>query len=231
MELDPSVVGGEAPSDGCVLVLGEPVVRDASQRWNVGNALIECLPGKDGEKNLGHIEPASMLRGEVELEALCETPSFHRLEGFVKGSERVRTEIVHDEDDVERRRVDVVREMPKEVGKVDGRATLRHLKDDATFERFDGEKDVCRTAAPIFVINASSDAAARRNRLTHMLEQLLACLVQANLGKTRVIRAVVDVEDVLHRVHECRVLRGRDAESFDAPRFELVFFPTADGRW
>jgi len=80
------------------------------------------------------------------------------------------------------------------------------------------------TASLVFVIDPRRSPRACSERDARVREQLLAAFVQAHLGPGRIGRAVVNVEYILHRLNERRVLLGRDAEALYKPRLDLVFF-------
>jgi hypothetical protein len=198
---------------------------------DAADALIENLLGQNRELDLSDVEPATVFRRVVDLELLREPPRFGGLERLVEGGEGVRTEIVEYQYDALGVGVLVVGEAFEEVSEVDRCAPLGRFREGAAREGLHAEKDVGGATPSVFIVYSSKNAWARRERTSNMLEQLLARFIHANLRKTRVIGAVVNLEHVFHRVHKRGALCRGDAEALHLPGFEPIFFSTADGRW
>ena len=65
---------------------------------------------------------------------------------------------------------------------------------------------------------------ARRQRGTHLADQLLAALVQADHRTLWVMRAMVDLQHVFHVEHERGRVLGRDAPHPPQVRLERILF-------
>lgn len=201
-----------------------PCRQDLAKTRQRLDALLESLSGENREFHFGNVQPATVLGGEVKLKLLGESASFGRLEGFVESGERVGTEVIHHRDDAFGGGIDLIGELTKEMGEVDGGASFGCLRDDFPLQRLDREKDIGGAAAPIFVIDASGSSWSRGEWSPNVLEQLLARLVDAHLWKTSAVGPMIDLKHILHGVHERRIFGRRDAEALFSPRFELIFF-------
>ena len=71
-ELDPCVGCGELPIDACVLVVSEGLPRFdlASDHVDVVDSPVQTLRAEHVQLDFGHIQPASVLRGVDEIEAI-----------------------------------------------------------------------------------------------------------------------------------------------------------------
>src|SRR5579883_1052704 len=167
MEFDARVGRREAPMDLAGGSRGVPLPQEGAEVGRAGDPLVEALQGDRGEEDLGDVEPAAVLRGVMNLEALGQPAGLLGLEGFVQAGQRMDVQVVHDQHD---------------------------------------------------------DPGGGRHGHARVRQQLLARFVQAHLRALRVVRPVIDVEHVLHRVHEGCVLLGRNAEAPHPPGLDLIFF-------
>src|SRR5262249_28432706 len=78
--------------------------------------------------------------------------------------------------------------------------------------------------ADIFVIDPFRLARSNRDRLAHLRNQLLRLLIHAHHRTKRIVGPLVHFQNLLHVANERRVLIGRNAPHFLAPRLQLVFF-------
>ena len=100
-EFSASVLGGEPPVyDGVSTVALAFQRRDLSfQCCFIADPTAQTLPAEDAELDLSHVQPASMIRGVVKLQAFGYTTRFGRLKRFVERSELVGVEIVQHQPD------------------------------------------------------------------------------------------------------------------------------------
>lgn len=201
-----------------------PRAEDGLEPIERADALVEGLPGENGELDFGDVQPAAVLGGVVDLKLLGEPARFVRFEGFVERRRRVGTQIIHDEDDSFGGGIDLIGELTKEVSEVDEGALVGGFSHDAPGEGLDREKDVGRTAPAVLVVYASSNTGFGRDRNTNVVEQLLTGFIDAHLRETCIVGTVVDLEHVLHGVHERSAVLGWNAEPLYLPRFDVVFF-------
>src|SRR3546814_8805140 len=64
------------------------------------DATVQALASQDTDLDLGHVEPAGVLRREVELQPAEEAMGLRRGEGLVESPGRVRGQVVHDHPDL-----------------------------------------------------------------------------------------------------------------------------------
>ena len=108
MEFDPSVLGSKAPRDGAALCIALSLQsRNAfTQDLHALDAPRQAAAGKNSDLDLGHIEPAPMFGGIMELDALQNASCFGRLEGFIQGSSGVRVQVILHDAHIFRLRID-----------------------------------------------------------------------------------------------------------------------------
>ena len=99
-----------------------------------------------------------------------------------------------------------VAEVLEDVGIVDGRAPLGDLDVAPAFERGEQHEQVGRAVALVLVVVARRLARPHRQRRARLGDELLGGLVEADERPGRIVRAVIDLEHVLHRRDEGRVL-------------------------
>jgi hypothetical protein len=101
------------------------------------------------------------------------------------------------------------------------------LDDSLAGQRLHAEEDVGGPAALVLVVHASQRTRGGRYGGSGVLHQLLARLVDADLGALGVIRSLVDLKHVFHCRNERGVVFRRDAEPTRSPRLQLDFLSTA----
>ena len=115
--------------------------------------------------------------------------------------------------------------------KVHGAAAICGFEDRLARDGLNAQEDVGRATSLVFVILALEPPGLGGQRCARVFDELFARFIDAHLRVRRVMRTLIDFEYVFHGVHEGRALLRWDAEALHPPRFELVFFPTVDGRW
>lgn len=194
------------------------------ERGDAGNALIETLACQGRQEDLGDVEPAAVLGGVVDLESFDQASSLGRGERFVEARQIMDIEVVHHQNDGRGVSVRFVGQTGQEVRHIDGRTSRGHLDEAASRQRLYSREDVGCPATLVFVIDPGRSTRACGNGSAGVIEQLLAGFIEANLRPIPIIRAMVNVEDVLHALHERGVSLGRNAEALDKPRLRFVFF-------
>ncbi len=66
---------------------------------DIGNAPVEALSRQDGQLRFRHVEPASMLRGVMPLEALGDPSCFVGWEGLIERGRGMGVEVVLNQHD------------------------------------------------------------------------------------------------------------------------------------
>ena len=76
----------------------------------------------------------------------------------------------------------------------------------------------------VFVVDAAERPWSCSNGLARVLDQLFARLVETNDRAEGIVGQMVDVNHVLHRVHERAAVLGWNAETLHRPWLDVVFF-------
>src|ERR1019366_3499175 len=223
-QFDPGVCRGEAPFDLAGRSRGVPRGDDRSKVGDAVDALVEALRRQGRQEDLGDVEPASVLGGVVHLESFDEAAGLAWFEGFVQARQVVDVEVVHHQNDDHRAPVDFVGKAAQVVSHVDSGASLGHVYKASPGQRFHCREEVGRAASLVFIVDPGRSAGGGGDGHPRVLEQLLAGLVETDLRPHGVIGSVVDLQDVLHGLHERSVFLGRNAEALYKPRLRLVFF-------
>ena len=86
VEFCAGVLRCEAPRDHDVLMVARhfPGARLQAKHLFIGDAAVQALPFQDTDFALGWVQPAPMLRGVVELQALANSQRLRRLKSRVK---------------------------------------------------------------------------------------------------------------------------------------------------
>ena len=110
MKFDTSSSGGKTPGDGAVLGIALSLQRGNAlpQDLHVLNPARQAAPGKNGDLDLRHVEPAPMLGGVMELDPLQNASCFSRLEGFIESGWRMGIQVILHDAHVVGMRVDLV---------------------------------------------------------------------------------------------------------------------------
>lgn len=224
-EFGAGVAGGELPVDfGLKFVaLGLPGVDFAGEFVLVVDAAVEALAGEDVEFDFGDVQPAAVLGGVDELEAVPQGLGLLRGEGRVERSGRVAVEVVHDQGDGLGVGV-LLADVLQEVGPVKFGPALGHPGVAPAGERFAGHEHHAGAAPLVLVIEALRAPGASWQGLARLANQLPGGLVHAHDRRRGIVGAAVNVEDPLHVGDELRVGGRRDHPPDLLPRLELVFF-------
>lgn len=101
MELDSGVRCGEAPGDraGTGVAVVCPGRGFGGEGVTVANAPVETLTGENAQLDLGHVQPATMLRRIVHLQLLPEPPRRVRRSAVERRCEPLRDETAADTGD------------------------------------------------------------------------------------------------------------------------------------
>ena len=225
MELRPSLLSGEPPLHGSSLGVagtlpGGNLLLDGRA---IGKSSFQALAGKHRQFNLDHIEPAPMFRCVVELQPLHETPGLRRGKDFVEGRRGMGIEVVqHDENLLGFGEV-AIDERLHTAGKIWLGPSLCDFDVAPSLLRCKEHEQITRPVAPVLIIVALPFTGARRQRLSHLSDQLIRTLVKAHQRVAGVVRRGIEVQDLLHPPHELGTNRG-DTPLLLQPRLDGVFF-------
>src|SRR5688572_17462697 len=174
--------------------------------------------------SFGHVQPAAVLGGVVQLELGGQALGLGRWEGLVQGGRGVGVEVVLNQDDPLGVRIVDVDQLLDALGPVEAGAAVADHDLAPPSERLADQEQVDDALAHVLVVFFGRAPGGHRQRRRHFGEQLAAGLVQADLREPRVVRAGVDVEHVLHVPDEVGVGLGGDAPALNQPRLEPVCF-------
>jgi hypothetical protein len=169
------VLGSEAPEhghSGCVSFLF-PRGRDFRDGFSARQALLEALPGENGELELTHmalhggamqrrIQPASMFGCIVPLDLACDPPRLLGSKRLVERGWAVRIQVVHDQADPVCLGEAHIDEPPQLVGEVDRGSPLRCMHVAPPLVRGKEQEQVARAFALVLVV--LSAGLSRRGR-------------------------------------------------------------------
>src|SRR5829696_6462030 len=212
LELDPRLLCAEAPVYGTLVgvTLGFPRTHFLGKRLLVGDAPIQTLASEHRELDLGHVQPRAVLGGVVDLQPFQQTPSFTRGERLIQSGRGMGVEIVQNQNDLLGLRVVQIYKLLYAVCPVKLGAPLGDADVTPASQRLANDEEVGRPVALVLVVVTGGVPRADGEWLPYLSHQLLALLVQANLRETFVVRAGVDLKDVLHAPDEGSILLWRD---------------------
>ena len=169
---------------------------------------------------LSHVQPASMIRGVVKLQAFGYTTRFGRLKRFVERSELVGVEIVQHQTTPGEGR-------PHQPASASDERSPQQC--DARSDMpppalgFAEHEQVAGAVSLILGVIAFHTSGPRLNCRSHILDQLLGCLIETDHWTVWVMVLVVQVQHILHPSHELPTHFG-NAPLLPLPRLEFVFF-------
>ena len=149
----------------------------------------------------------------MDLESFGQASGLCGREGFVQARERVRAEVVHDQDNGGDVRKGFIAETAEEVSHIDVGTVIGRLQQAPARQGFDSSEDIRGAAPLVLVVDSRHGSRSCREGHAGMLKQLLACFVEAHLRSSRVVGAMVDFEHVLHGAHERAIVLLGDAEA------------------
>src|SRR5215207_8069028 len=228
LELDPGIRGRKAPVDATARsVAGRLPGHDLPlQRRLVGQPAIQALLGQHGKLDLGHVQPAPVLGGVVQLQLVGQPPGLRGRERRIQRRRRVGVEVVLHQHDLLGGRVVDVDQVFDAVRPVDAGAPCADGYVPPAAQRLAHQEHVAHALPLILVVFPGRLAGRDRSRRRHLCQQLPAGLVQADLRAARVIGSGVDPKHVLHAPDELGILLGWDAPALGQPRLEAVCFKT-----
>src|SRR5579885_2985624 len=159
----------------------------------------------------------------VPLHLLRDPPRPRRPQRLVQAAQRVRVEVVRYQHHLPGPLVDLFHQPPQELGEVRGRALRGDLCRPPAQQRLEGQEDVRRPVADVFVVVLGRLPRPGGQRHPRLADELDRQLVQADQRPPLVTGPVVDLQDVLHAGHELAVGLRRDAPLLLQVRLQLVF--------
>src|SRR3546814_220438 len=171
--------GGEHPLDASAgsVALSLPGSDLAFELRAIVDATVQALASQDTDLDLGHVEPAGVLRREVELQPAEEAMGLRRGEGLVESPGRVRGQVVHDHPDLVSVGEADVDEIAHLLGKVDGRAPPGDRDLAPGPVGIHGDEQIDGAVAAILVVIALQPSRPGRDWLTCFADELNRALV------------------------------------------------------
>src|SRR5260370_24095236 len=225
MKFDPSVVGWKASVDGAALSIALRLQsgKVLSQDLHALHPARQAPSCENGDLDFGHVEPAAMFGGVMELDALQDASCFGRLKGFIEGSGRMGIEIVLHNAHILGMRVDLVHQPADALRVVQLGAMLGHLHMAPARQGFDEEKQIGGAQSLILVIDAcwlSWFHGLRRPYVGLRRDELF---IKADAGLAGIVLLLVQIQHIFHRRDELRPYAW-EAPLLMLPGLELVFF-------
>src|SRR5712691_10448833 len=226
LELDPGVLGRKAPVDATTrsVACRPPRCDLPLQRRPIGQAAVQALPGEHGKLDLGHVQPAAMLGGVVQLQPIGQPLGLGWLERLIQRRGGVGVEVVLHQHDLLGAGVVDLEQVLDAVCPVDAGAPVADHDVAPAAQRLADHKQVADPAALVLIVLPGWPAWFRRAGRADLGHQLAAGLIQADLRAARIIGPGVNLQHVLHPPAELGILAGRDAPALGQPGLEAVCF-------
>ena len=165
-----------------------------------------------------------VFRRVAELDATNQFPCPGRLEHFVEGARRVRVEVVAHQGDLRAVGVAPLQQRGDLQRPVRLRTPGPGRRLTPTRQRLAEQEDRGRTGPFVFVVDAARPLRRGGQRRAHFLDQLHRLLVHAHDGTIRIVRFLIQIQDLFHVRHELGIGLRRDHPILDFPLRQLVFF-------
>ncbi len=206
----PRVSGGESPVrlELCGVPGGLPCGDLPGKDVDVGQASCKALSGQRRELDLDHVEPTRVYRCVMELQATRNAPCLLRGITLVERPERVDVQVVQHDADLLSVRIQLLDQLSKTLGDIQLGALLGEPDVSPSPVRLEECKQVARSVALVFVVDARRASRFDGKRRSRMVEELVGPFVEADGGIQRIVRLFIQVQDVFHVVDELGVYLG-----------------------
>lgn len=143
-EFDGRLLSRKAPGDGDVLLVTSSGPGSDLPCGDLagGQPLRQALPIQSREFDLGHIQPARMLGGIMDLKALTEPTRLSDWKDLIERGKRMRVEVIHHQNDLFGGRIVLVGQAADELSPFDFASVSGHHRVTLTCQRFAGQEDV-----------------------------------------------------------------------------------------
>ena len=161
-EFDAGVRGGEAPVDtgGSGVAGSLPSCRGPDQPLWVFHALIQALPGEDGEFDLGHVQPGAVFGRVMDFQPLGQAAGFLGWVSRVQAGDAVGVESVEYGHDLLGGRIKLIAARFDNGGEVRARALLAHKDMPPPGQRSTDHEESRRALAFILTVHPFNAAGA-----------------------------------------------------------------------
>src|SRR5215218_9853892 len=167
-----------------------------------------------------------MLGGMVDLQTRDEPSGLLWREGLIEGANPMGIEIITDQTDTFSLRITGIQELLHCRGPVNGRLVLSDLDGTPTRQRLCEHEDVGDPVPLVLIVVALGFPRFRWQRLPDFLNQLHGLFIHAYHWDLRIVRPMVDLQDILHMRHKRATLLGRNDPHLPQMGFQRIFFST-----
>src|SRR5690606_18927947 len=179
---------------------------------------------KHAQFNFSHIQPTAMLRRVVDFQLFDDPPRFSRRESFIKRSQLMGIQIVHNQDNFLGFWEMDINQVTHTVGKIDHGALVGHFQMPPGKQRRKKDKQVTGAIALILIVILSHLARLWWQRQARFFRLLLAAFVKANQWTGGVRRSMVDFQHIFHGTNKVSTFLFRNAPLLFQPRLKFIFF-------
>ena len=159
----------------------------------------------------------------MELQPASNAPRLLRGIPLVERPKRVDVQVVQHHADLLGVRVVFLDQLPQTLGDIQLGALLGNLDVPPSPVWLEEGKQVARSVALVFVVDAFGSSRLDGKRRSRMVEELAGAFVEADGGIQRIIRFFIQVQDVFHVIDDLGVYLG-NAPLLVLPWLEIPFF-------
>src|SRR5580700_984453 len=183
----------------------------------------QALALQDTDLDLGHIQPARMLGCVMELDSAQQCRGRLHTEHFFEALAQMRVEVVQHQVNLAHVGIAAAQQPADEVDEIYLGASGSDLREAALTSGLYGHKDIAGAGPLVLVVLLGHACGLSRHRAASLAQQLLAFLVQTNHRLAWIVRASVQIQQL---VHAPAVLCGEltNTPHQFSPGFEEVFF-------
>jgi hypothetical protein len=214
----PRVLDAKLPADRHAFMRGDgaPAAHLVTEPMQVrDSALAEALTTDQAGFHFCGVEPATVLRREVDLEARPQAPALAVAEGLDARALRMRAEIVDDEVDAFGLRVSL-RDAVQGASEVLAGSATRCMGEPLAGLRFDDAEDVRDAVAHVLVIGSCRMTGPSGHSWSRRVAQNDGSFIEADHRPRGIVRSRVDAQHVLHLFDELGADLGHHPHFFPA---------------
>src|SRR5512132_213859 len=194
------------------------------ERFQIWDPPIQALQGKGTELDLGDIEPTAMLGGIVDLQTRGEPSGLLWRECLIERANPMRIEVITDQTDTFSLWITGVQQLLHLSGPVNSRLMLSDTDSTQTTQRLCEHEDIGGAVPLVLVVVSLGFPLFRWQRLPDFLNQLHGLFIHAHQRDLRIVRPMINLQDILHMRHKRTTLLGRNDPHLPQMRFQRIFF-------
>src|SRR5579871_149878 len=220
-----SMRSGKLPRNGTSLgiALHFERINASTQCSHAVHASRETGPLENTDLNFGHIEPASMFWGIMELNPSQDTSSFSRRKSFIESGRSMGVEIILDQTNAGGLGIGTIDQPTDTLGIIELGAPIGHFHMTPSSSGFDQEKEIGRSQTLIFIIHPFCLSRGCRQRRSNISMRSYQLLIQTDRRIAGIVFLFIEIKHIFHRCHKLCTYFW-DAPLLVLPRFELIFF-------